>query len=90
MKGEEVIQSTSILMKICKSSEEEIGLSISAHSKLLEIHSRSLACHCECLGMNAENSAAVCAGEIIPYNDKRYSEAMEKWGLTDEKGNPTI
>jgi hypothetical protein len=65
-------------------------VALESHENIMCLHARALACHCECLGMNAENSAAICAGEIVPYNDKRYGEAMEKWGLTDEKGNPTI
>jgi len=54
------------------------------------IHARALACHCECLGMNAENALAVCGDYVPPYTDKDYFKVMEKWGLSDEKGNPII
>ena len=61
---------------------EEISLrAIKSHEEALRIHSRVLACHCECLAMNAENCAAVCAGAVNPYNDMQYFEAMRKWEL---------
>ena len=61
------------------------------HNTFLEMHYRALACHCECLGMNAENSYAVCIGSReVPYSQAHYGEAMMKWGLTDEKGQPLI
>ena len=56
----------------------------------METHIRALACHCECLGMNAENSFAACIGKQIPYSDDSYIATMQKWGLIDEEGNPTI
>ena len=79
-------------------SEEEIkemeefisGCLARHHNKLLEIHSRSLACHCECLGMNAENCIAACVDATPPYKDAHYYKTMQKWGLIDEKGEPTI
>lgn len=53
-------------------------------------HSRALACHCECLGMNAENALAVCGNYTPPYNDAAYYQVMAKWGLMNEKGEPLI
>jgi len=57
---------------------------------MYEIHARALACHCECLGMNAENSLAVCNNIAPPYSDKHYFDIMKKWNLINEKGEPTI
>lgn len=54
------------------------------------IHSKALACHCECLGMNAENSIAVCNNYTPPYRDADYFSTTQKWGLTNEKGEPII
>ena len=31
---------------------------LNAHTQILGMHYRALACHCECLGMNAENMQA--------------------------------
>jgi len=59
-------------------------------SKILDLHVRALACHCECLGMNAENSMAVCGNYTPPYNDADYDSVMQKWGLMNEKGEPII
>ena len=54
-------------------------------------HSRALACHCECLGMNAENCIASCKGNTkVPFNIDAYKKAMFEWGLTDKEGHPTI
>jgi hypothetical protein len=54
------------------------------------IHARALACHCECLGMNAENCVAMCEDRKAPYNGEAYHAIIQKWGLIDEKGNSTI
>lgn len=61
-----------------------------AHMQLLAIHARTLACHCECLGMNAENAMAVCGNYTPPYAEGAYYSVMQKWGLIDEKGNSLI
>ena len=61
-----------------------------AHENVMKLHLRALACHCECLGMNAENSFAICLGKQIPYNDDSYLAALQKWGLINEKGKPII
>lgn len=58
--------------------------------KMLRTYSLTLACHCECLGMNAENSLAVCGNYSPPYNNSAYFTVMEKWGLVDKEGKPTI
>lgn len=60
------------------------------HMALLEIHSRSLAAHCECLGMNAENMWAAIANAKPVYTSVHYSEMMQKWGLIDEEYKPII
>jgi len=61
-----------------------------SYNKLLNLHARALACHCECLGMNSENSWAVCSDITPPYNQGHYQEVMQKWGLINEKGEPII
>lgn len=58
--------------------------------KILELHVRAMACHCECLGMNAENSIAVCNNSVPPYHQQAYIEVMQKWGLVNEKGEVII
>lgn len=54
------------------------------------IHSRALACHCECLGMNAENMWAAIANQSPVYVSNHYYQIMQKWGLVNEKGEPLI
>ena len=66
------------------------NLVLATHAKLLEIHARALACHCECLGMNAENCQAAMLGRGPVYSDDSYLVCMVKWGLINEKYEPTI
>lgn len=61
-----------------------------SHTNLMELHVRALACHCECLGMNAENLLAACASNAIPYGDDAYLDVMKKWRLVNGKGEPII
>lgn len=58
--------------------------------KIMNLHVRAMACHCECMGMNAENSYAVCRDIVPPYNDDHYLQVMKKWGLVNEKGESVI
>lgn len=71
-------------------TKEDIHGYLASLSNMLELHSRAIACHCECLGMNAENALAVCSDSAPPYGDGAYHLVMQKWGLTDERGKPTI
>jgi len=89
MKGEEVIQHTANLSKLA-TDKELPKLSEAAHIKLMEIHARALACHCECLGMNAENSLAIYLGKTVPHSEDCYLITMQKWKLIDKEGKPTI
>jgi hypothetical protein len=74
-----------------KEMEEFVSGCLARHcNELLEIHSRALACHCECLGMNTENAVAVCNNGVPPYKDIDYFSTTQKWGLTNEKGEPII
>lgn len=58
--------------------------------KIFELHVRALSCHCECLGMNAENCIAACKDNKVPFNSDGYQRAMKKWGLVNDEGKPTI
>ena len=61
-----------------------------AQMQIHELHARAIACHCECLGMNAENSIAACKGQELLNNDINYQFVMNKWGLTDKDGKVII
>ena len=88
MTGEEIFIE---LAKDIKANPDSTSLAITfTHTQMLYIHARALACHCECLGMNAENCFASCAGKTPPYGDDNYLATMQKWGLIDEKGKPII
>jgi hypothetical protein len=40
--------------------------------------------------MNAENCISACENGVPPFTNAHYIEAIQKWGLIDEKGKPTI
>ena len=90
MKGKEIIAMVEPVIKKATTMDELTIVSMNAHIELLEIHARALACHCECLGMNAENSQRAMLGQVIAYSDDSYLACMTKWGLMTEKGEPTI
>ncbi len=72
-------------------SQEGFQVAIVAHTTLLALHTKALACHCECLGMNAANSHAVCLGlDDIPYDNNAYMRVMHKWDMIDGGGQPLI
>ena len=91
MKGKDIILYTQEAIRDHGyAMEASNSFNLSAHNQLLEIHARALACHCECLGMNAENSYACCVGNSIPYGNDSYIQVMKKWGLINEKSEPII
>ena len=60
------------------------------HTNILYLHIRALACHCECLGMNAGNMWAAIRDESPPYSNESYNIVLRKWGLMDDNDNPLI
>lgn len=78
-------------MKVYRKALEEMELQrIESIEKLINLNARALACHCECLGMNAENAISVCDDRRPPYSDDNYLLVMKKWGLVNEKGESII
>ena len=61
-----------------------------AQMQIHELHARAIACHCECMGMNADNQVAMCSGGVPAYSVLDFNAAMFKWGLTDEEGKVII
>jgi hypothetical protein len=69
---------------------EESEKLVKAEIEMQKLHAKALACHCECLGMNAENMWAAIANADPVYKSKDYYKIMHKWGLANEKGEPII
>ena len=61
-----------------------------AQMAIHDMHSRAIACHCECLGMEIDNAYAVACDKKPPYSYKRFKVVMIKWGLVDENNQPKI
>lgn len=57
--------------------------------EIMKLHVRAMSCHCECMAMNVGDMQAVVAGVVPPYTDTHYYQIMQKWGLIDDKGEPT-
>jgi hypothetical protein len=55
-----------------------------------DIHARAMGCHCECMGMNADNCNAATNGQPAPYGQHEFAEVMQKWGMVDESNKPII
>lgn len=70
--------------------EEVIKAKEESFVKVFDLHIRALSCHCECLGMNAQNCYAVNLGKEPPYRDIDYIETMKKWDLVNDEGKPII
>ena len=90
MKGKKIVED--FVSKVDPELMKKIQvLSSIASMKIYELHARAIGCHCECMGMNAENAAASCAGSTtIPYADAAFFSVMEKWQLIDKQGNTII
>ena len=65
-------------------------MAANAQMKIHDLHARVIACHCECLGMNAENMLSAINGSIAPFGQEFYLTVMQKWGMVDEKGEVII
>jgi hypothetical protein len=69
---------------------ETTRITMTAHSALLELHARALACHCECLGMNAENVQRAMLNQSPAYSEDAYLDSMKRWGLININAEPII
>lgn len=69
---------------------QELIQELRIHGQLMTLHVRALACHCECLGMNAENSQLAMLGQSMVYSDDSYLACLSKWGLMTEDFKPNI
>ncbi len=62
--------------------------SLKAHKLMLGLHYQVLGCHCECMGMMAENQ--VSPSEDLSYKMKDFKRVMVKWGLVNKEGKVNI
>lgn len=79
-----------ILAEVENIAEGDMEATVVAHTTLLALHIKALACHCECLGMNAENTHAICNNTVPPYDNLAYQSVMRKWELVNERGEVII
>jgi hypothetical protein len=63
---------------------------VQEHNATMDRHARVMACHCECLAMNAENMWAAIANKSPVYLEGDYWLRMLKWEIIDENNNPII
>ena len=58
---------------------------LKSHKIMMGLHYQALACHCECMGMDAENSLRPNGKPV--YKMKDFKKAMVKFGILDKNGN---
>ena len=66
------------------------ALATTAQLQIYDLNARTIACQCECLGMNADNCISATQNIVPPYGDAEYKECMIKWKLIDKDGKPII
>ena len=91
-KGREIIDNfTDGILNIDPGMLKTAGvLAAKAQMEMHNLHSRVIACHCEAMGMSAENAIAIDKGDEIPFGDSAYFLTMQKWGLVDGDNNTLI
>lgn len=60
------------------------------HKDMMKLHYKAIGCHCETMGMMSENMLSACLGQQPMFSILHFREVMRRWGMTDEKGEPTI
>ena len=65
-------------------------VNITISENLLALHCRALCAHAECLGLNSANFYCIVKNDAPCYSDETFSQVLMKWGLIDEKGEPTF
>jgi len=61
-----------------------------AQMQIHELHARTIACHCECMGIAAENIVNIGSGGYAACGAADFQFVMNKWGLTDKEGKVII
>jgi putative NADH-flavin reductase len=91
MTGKEIIDAMQTVVQKVDTKDAIIAAYQFAQTQMMELHARTLAAHCECLAMNADNCiAAIVGGAPIPHDSLAYAEVLRKWSIIDEKGQPLI
>ena len=57
-----------------------------SHEMIMTLHSKALACSCECLGMMSENQMCALGDNSPTYMARDFRLVMEKWGLINKEG----
>jgi hypothetical protein len=90
MTGKEIIEEAEKEIRNCTDKDGLLAIPILAHTQALDIHSRALAAHCECLAMNSDNCVSASLGAKIQFTESDYYKVLKKWSIIDEKGQPLI
>lgn len=89
-KIEEILSSTTKALDNCSNITDATNIINCSLVDMLAIHSKVIACFCECLAFNAQNCQATMLNTQVPYSDVAYISTMQKWGIVDEKGESLI
>ncbi len=59
---------------------------LKSHNELLQLHAKTLACHCECMGMMSENMLSATSNLKPLFGTDQFISVMKKWRVLDEEG----
>jgi hypothetical protein len=63
---------------------------LKTHTNMMKLHYKTLACHCECMGMMSENMLSAIYGTSPKFDQQYFNITMFKWGLIDKEGKVII
>jgi hypothetical protein len=63
---------------------------LKTHTDMMKLHYKTLACHCECMGMMSENMLSATYGTSPKFGQRDFNIIMFKWGLVDKDGKVII
>ena len=60
------------------------------YEEIISLNARAMCAHSECLGLNSTNFWCIVQDQAPIYDTRHFGEILQKWGLVDEKGEPTF
>lgn len=65
-------------------------MAANSQMRIHDLHSRTIACHCECMGMMSENMLMASRGSTGIYGDGDFLNTMIKWEIVDKENKSLI
>ena len=65
-------------------------MAANSQMRIHDLHARSIACHCESMGMMSENMIRSIEGQKAIYGDNHFLDTLIKWNIVDKESKPLI